>query len=369
MNAKSPILLVGVGGAGSAAALKVREAFGAPMRIVLSDTDAATGREDAPFVLLGGDRLSGRGSGGDTVQARLAAEDSAKSFDEHLDGVRLAVVTAAMGGGTGSGATYEIVRHFAELGVPAVVFATIPFSFEGEDRQRRCAGMKSMVEDAASAAFFAPLDDLVGECDNMDEAMRRAYESLAAGVTLFWRLLEKPGYIRLDAERVRAMLSGAGRARFAVATASGENRAGTVSDAIARSPLLAHGSAPVRSILCGVLAGEDLRLSEISRIADGMRDAFGHSCRFELATVNDEETFSGKISVVAMLFEAGQEDAPEESSGQSAPKGQRRSRRGGQSALAPGSRTDRFSNVEPTVWKGENLDIPTYVRRSITLEI
>jgi cell division GTPase FtsZ len=203
----------------------------------------------------------------------------------------------------------------------------------------------------------------------MEEAMRRATDTLASGVTLFWRMLEKPGYIRLDAERVRAIVASAGKARFACATASGEGRAAEVADAIARSPLLAHGSGPVRSILCGVLSGDDLRLSEISRIADGVRDAFGHAAKFELSTVNDEATFSGRLSVVTMLFESG--DGVEEPAHGEATAGARpRRARRAVNPLASGQpERGRFTNVQPTVWKGEDLDIPTFVRRSITLDI
>ena len=64
----------------------------------------------------------------------------------------------------------------------------------------------SMVEEAASAAFFLPLDKLVGGEDNMEAAMKRAVDTIAGGVTLFWRLVEKPGYIRLDADRIRRLV-------------------------------------------------------------------------------------------------------------------------------------------------------------------
>ena len=103
MNENSPILLIGVGGAGCAIAHGVSRAFGESMRHVLCDTDAVSARENSRFILLGGDRLSGHGSGGDVAQARLAAEDSKHAFDELLEGVRLAVIVTSLGGGTGGG--------------------------------------------------------------------------------------------------------------------------------------------------------------------------------------------------------------------------------------------------------------------------
>ena len=364
MSGESSMILIGIGTAGSAMARGVSRAFGGGLRLVLADTDASTGEAGGPFALLGGDRLSGRGSGGDVVAGRLAAEDSVKILDEHLDGVRLAVIVTALGGGTGSGATLETAKHLASRGIPSIVFATTPFACEGEDRQRNARGVMSMIEDAANATFFLPLDKLVADADNMQEAMRRAVDTVASGVTLFWRLVERPGYIRLDAERLRHILSGAGRGRFATVTAQGPGRASEVVDRLMRSEMLATSSGPVRSTLCGILAGDDLLLSEVGKIADGIRSAFA-GLTFDLATVNDEATFSGRISVVVMLFESSGK-ADDDARPGSVMSGRRRKPK---SALSVGpTGRGRFNGAEPTIWNGEDLDIPTFIRKNLNLD-
>lgn len=367
MNENSPILLIGVGGAGCAIAHGVSRAFGETMRHVLCDTDAVSARENSRFILLGGDRLSGHGSGGDIAQARLAAEDSKHAFNELLEGVRLAVVVTALGGGTGGGATIEILKHLKQVGVPGIVFATIPFSFEGEERQRRARGITTVLEEEAGAAIFTPLDSLISGEDNMNEAMRRAVDTLASGVTLFWRLLQKPGYIRLDTERVRKIISRAGRGKFATTTAQGENRAVEAVAQLERSPLLTNSAVTTRSILLGVLAGDDLRLSEVGTIAENVRDTFGRQASFDLATVNDEDTFSGRLSLVVMLFEAnGSDSNADDPNGTGNPRRRRRD----VSPLAQGPKgRGRFANVEPTIYNGEDLDVPTFSRRNIILDI
>lgn len=369
MNAASSMLLIGIGGAGAAMARGINRAFGEGVRFIIADTDASTGVPGGPFTLLGGDRLSGRGTGGDVVAARLAAEDSVQVLDESLESVRLAVIVTALGGGTGGGATLEAVKHLNERGIPSIVFATLPFAFEGEDRQRNARGVMTMIEESASATFFIPLDKLIGDSDNMAEAMRRAVDTLASGITLFWRLVGKPGYIRLDAERIRHIVTHAGRGRFAAVTVQGPNRAKDTVDALARAQILTSGSGPVRAILCGILAGEDLRLSEVGSIASGVRTTFGEHCAFELATVNDEATFAGRISVVLMLFEASGRDeaiaAKKGGAGTTVGGGRRKPR----AILGQGpSGRGRFNNSEPTIWNGEDLDTPTYLRRGINLD-
>ena len=362
MNLTSSMLLIGIGGAGSAIARGVNRAFGGEMRHLLVDTDASTGRETDPFVLIGGDRLSGRGSGGDIVTARMAAEDSLSSLNDRLDGVRLAVIVTALGGGTGGGAALEIVKHLAERGLPTLVFATTPFSFESDQRQRNARGIMSMIEDTASSTFFLPLDKLVTGIDNMEEAMHRAIDTIATGVTFFWRIVEKPGYLRMDAERIRHLISAAGRGRFAAISVQGENRAANAVEELINSGILTAEANPVRKILCGILAGDDLRLSEVGTVANGIRDAFGGgSITPEVATVNDESVFSGRLAVVVMLFESAEAQTVA-----SKLPGRKKTK----SVLDVGpTGKGRFNNAERTEWRGEDLDIPTYLRQNINLDL
>lgn len=367
MKESSSMLLIGIGTAGCAIVRGVNRAFGEGLRHVLLDTDAKTGAAGGPFVLLGGDRLSGRGAGGDTVAARLAAEESIQTIDEHIEGVRLAVIATALGGGTGCGATLETVTHLSERGIPSIVFATLPFSFEGEERKRNARGIMSMIEELAHTTFFLPLDKLVQNEDIMDDAMRRAIDTVATGVTLFWRLAEKPGYIRLDTERIRHIISTAGRGRFTAISVQGATRADDAVDQLSRSELLTTASAPVRSILCGILAGDDLRLSEIDRIVKGIKDAFGERLTFDLGTVNDEETFSGRISIVLMLFESPTQETEKKDDATQPTAARRTKKSKSPLGIGPNGR-GRFHNAEQTFCNGEDLDIPTFIRRHISLE-
>lgn len=365
MSTTSPLLLIGIGTSGARIARGVARAFGEGLRLTIIDTDASTSEGLGDFTLLGGDRLAGRGAGGDVVSARLAAEDSIKNIDTQLESVRLAIVVTALGGGTGGGATLETVKHLTSLGIPSIVFATLPFVFEGPDRQRNARGIMSMIEEAANATFFLPLDKLVSETDIMNDALKQAVDTVASGVALFWRLVEKPGYIRIDADRIRHLIQGAGRGRFAAVTCIGPTRATDAVDQLMRSELLATANSPVRAALCGVLAGDDLRLSELSTLSNGIQEAFGQQVAFNLATVNDENTFSGRLAVILMLFEANGREISNAIGGVMGTK--RRQPKNGTLNVGPTGR-GRFNNSEHTEWHGEDLDIPTFIRHNITLE-
>ena len=367
----SSLLLLGVGGTGAATVRGVRRAFGASLRALVVDSDAATGAaSELPFVLLGGDRLAGRGAGGHSAEARAAFLDNPEVLAPHLDGVRTAIIVTALGGGTGGGATSEIVKHLSSRGIVSVVFATLPFQFEGDDRTHAARAAFGSIEQEADATIPMPLDALVADAasDNMKDALARAADTLATALTLFWRILEKPGYISLDAERLRNVVSAAGRARFATAAAFGPDRAEDVLRALSSSRLLTGSvsRAPAKSIFMGILAGDDLRLSEVARVADGFRAAFGRDAAFQLGTVNDEATFSGRLAAAVLVFE---ESAVAKHSGEfnraARSPAKHRNKTSAEAALAA---TDRFSGAEKTIWHDEDLDIPTYIRRDLTLD-
>lgn len=370
MNAlPSPLLLIGIGGAGAWMTRGILRAYGSGIRALVLDTDAQSGATgDLPFMLLGGNRLAGRGTGGQPASARAAFQDNPALIDPALEGVRTAVLVTALGGGTGSGATGELLKHLHTLGIITLLFATTPFSFEGEDRIRSAKTAAGPISEYADVSVFLPLDALVADAgtDNLRDALARGVDTLASGVTLLWRILEKPGYIQLGPERLRNILVGCGRGQFATATASGEDRTKAILAALADHPLLARDASrpPVRTLLVGVLAGDDLRLSEIADLSCGLSAAFGPSASIELGTVNDEQTFSGRLSVVVLLFEEHATHTTPHASPLRTP-GTADGRLHGEHALAANS---RFRNAEKTVWHDEDLDVPTFIRRNLTLD-
>ncbi len=367
MNTPHPsLLLLGVGGGGAVLVRGILRAFGPGIRALILDTDAQSGGNgDVPFILLGGNRLAGRGTGGQPSAARAAFQDNPALLDTTLEGIRTVIIVTALGGGTGGGANGELLKHLHTLGITTLIFATLPFAFEGDERRRAAQTAAGPIEQNADVSVFLPLDDLVAEAgtDNMREALAHGLETIAAGVTLFWRVLEKPGYIRFDAERLRSFLSACGRGHFATAVAQGPDRVQQVLATLAANRLLARkeSSPPVRSILVGVLAGDDLRLSEINMIVCGLTAAFGTDVNIELGTVNDEDTFSGRLAVVVLVFEQSATAARPAADAFGATS----RKRTGEHALAGNS---RFKHAEKTMWNDEDLDIPTYLRRSLSLD-
>jgi len=359
----SSLLLLGVGGAGSRMARGICRAFGSKIRLATADTDALTGQGGDDFILLGADRLAGRGAGGDTSIARVATEDSIATIDSRLEGVKMVVVVTALGGGTGSSSTLIILKYLKERGITTVVFATTPFGFEGDERIKNANSVKPSIEEEANASLIIPLDELISGEDNMELAMARAVDAVASGVTLFWRLLEKPGFIRFDSERLRKIIASSGKGKFITVTKSGPDRTWEILEELKASPLACEKSQQTKNVIVGILAGYDLRLSEVGSVMDGIKEIFGSAPTYELATVNDEETFSGRISVVVMALDSSETVA--------APKTYSRSRKSKSQhhsqILGYASSRGYFDKTLPTIHDGQDLDEPTYIRQNITI--
>ena len=187
MNAlPSPLLLIGIGGAGAWMTRGILRAYGSGIRALVLDTDAQSGATgDLPFMLLGGNRLAGRGTGGQPASARAAFQDNPALIDPALEGVRTAVLVTALGGGTGSGATGELLKHLHTLGIVTLLFATTPFSFEGEDRIRSAKTAAGPIGEYADVSVFLPLDALVAAADTHEQEACAGHALFELGDGLF----------------------------------------------------------------------------------------------------------------------------------------------------------------------------------------
>lgn len=389
---QSQLLLLGIGGGGARLATAVFKRYSDAMRIVCIDTDAITNRDllanTIPSVLVGAARLSGNGTGGDAVKGRLAIQDDMPLLQAHLQGVRTAVILTCLGAGTGSGVTPEVIRALHDMGIATLCIATEPFGFEGETRKATATRAKAMIEEHVDSFCVITLDELFKATGELlvDTAIEASNELLTSGITLIWRLLTRPGFLSINAERLHTFIVHGGTSSFGSATASGPERTAAIISAFRENKLLRSGDAIAKAsaLLVGILAGADLRLAEINDIMKTLRDWCKADAHIEMGTVLDP-AFDGRIEVVLFCFESSlipgveaKKDAalPNATSAPAIPPAEvfqiqpGSAKRGkSKSKLSSGATgKGKFQNVEPTIHNGQDLDIPTYLRRNIHLD-
>jgi hypothetical protein len=144
-----------------------------------------------------------------------------------------------------------------------------------------------------------------------------------------------------------------------------------------------EGVAPAESLLVGIIAGDDLLLSEIAVLMNGIRELYPNSSRVEMGTVQDA-LFNGRIEVVLFAFDnwakpvaagyvnvAARLDQPPVADILPAASSVRKIKGKGKvkSKLSFGpTGRGKFQNSEPTIYDGVDLDVPAYIRYGINIE-
>ncbi|OYV05600.1 MAG: cell division protein FtsZ, partial [Verrucomicrobiales bacterium VVV1] len=133
----SSVKIIGLGGAG--ANMLERVALdgldGAELLALNTDIRTLSGCVASEKIQLGRNLTKGLGSGGDPELGQQAMLESEAEVRAAVKGRRIVFICAGLGGGTGSGAAPILTRIAREEGAFVVVFATMPFAFEGLRRR------------------------------------------------------------------------------------------------------------------------------------------------------------------------------------------------------------------------------------------
>ena len=239
----SIIKVVGVGGGGSNAVNHMYNQGITGVDFIICNTDAQA-LELSPIVnkiQLGTTLTEGLGAGANPEVGKNAAIEDIESLKKILEtNTKMVFVTAGMGGGTGTGAAPVIAEAARELGILTVGIVSVPFSFEGRKRKQQAdAGLEELRKHVDTLLIINndKLREMHGNL-KMSEAFSKADNILTVAAKGIAEIITVAGYINVDFEDVRTVMSDGGTAIMGSATAEGENRAiKAVSEALS-SPLL-----------------------------------------------------------------------------------------------------------------------------------
>lgn len=320
----------------------------------------------------------GMGSGGDPEVGRRAAEDDAALLHNVLLDTDIAFLVAGLGGGTGTGAMPAMVRMAREAGVLTLCFVTTPFDFEGDSRKTRAERGLSELVGLADITVVVPnqrLFEVTGGEANLKDAFSQADEALSTGIYAIWQLVSKHGLINVDFADLQNLARNTGGAcGLAHGLARGPQRAGQAAGAALDCPMLGRETiAHSAALLVSVVGSPDITLREINEITGTVGAAAGKGARiFMGATIDTDMTDGVLVTIVAsQRWEQGETaaDPAGASSAQGKKHGRRSKSQATQADLAlTAMRKGRFKDVEPTIFQGEDLDVPTFIRLGITIE-
>jgi len=271
------IRVVGVGGGGNNAVDRMVGEGIDGVSFLGFNTDAqALRRSTARLkIRIGVETTGGLGSGGDPGVGRKAAEEDRKYIERGVRGADLVVVTAGLGGGTGSGAAPVVAASAREQGALTIGVVTKPFAFEGTERKRIAEAAAAELAENVDALIVVP-NDRVGDVLPADASMIDAFHAVddvvLHTVQGILDLIDSPGLINLDFADVRSVMENAGPALIGLGRGSGEHRAADAARQAIASPLLEARFEGARGILFNVSGPPTLRYGEVRPAADAIRE-------------------------------------------------------------------------------------------------
>ena len=227
-------------------------------------------------IQLGRNLTKGLGAGGDPELGQNSILEAETEIRESLRDRQIVFICVGLGGGTGSGAAPIVVRLAREAGAFVVVFATMPFGFEG--RRRREQAEESLNQLAVLANALVTFDngrmgELVLPKQGVHEAISAADRMISDSITAVSRLVLRPGLINVGLdELMSALKTTRSRCLFGSGLARGENRAQGALKSALNSPLLDRGSllADATTVLVHICGGDDMTLFEIELLMEGL---------------------------------------------------------------------------------------------------
>lgn len=268
------VSVVGIGGSGANVLdrIALEGMPGAELICMTSDIRVLNNSMAARKVQLGAALTQGLGAGGDPELGLEAAQASEAEIRELFKGRAMIFLCTGLGGGSGSGAAPYVAKLARESGAFVVVFATMPFSFEGRRRQKQaCSALDELRRNANALVTFENdrMGELVVPKKGIQEAFQQADRIIGQSVRAVTSLVTQPGLIRIGMDDlITALKNTDSRCLFGFGQAKGESRALEALAQALKSPLLDRGQmlAKAHNVLVHVCGGASMTLFEIETL-------------------------------------------------------------------------------------------------------
>jgi cell division protein FtsZ len=401
------VKIVGVGGAGVNAVDRLQlDQFGPRPYLAGLNTDAQALNSSplAEKLLIGRGLTRGAGTGGEPDIGRKAAEADRERIAKIFQGMDLVFILAGLGGGTGSGAAPVVAQAATQAGALVVAFVMLPFSTEGA--RRRQLADQALVELRQNCDAVIPLpNDLLlqhlPEEATVLDAFAQADAWVSRAIRSICAILLQTGLINLDFATLRsAFQPRGGRTLFGLGQGEGENCVSEALQDLLLCPLLHTPELSRRAdrLVVNIVGGPELSLARVNEIVSVIAEKFCSREQTVLGAVIDER-LGGRleICVIGAVETGGRLPArrtappglraappaagagPNIFAAESAARPVHASKlRGTKDGGAPqnefhfvGEDEQRgyFDQTERNFFEGEDLDVPTYLRRGLKVQL
>lgn len=403
------IKIIGVGGAGTNAVdgLKLDDLGDVRLAAINTDAQALANSPIAEKLVIGRSITRGLSAGGEVDIGRKAAEADRDAIARLIADMDLIVLVVGLGGGTGSAAAPVIAEVAAKTDALVLAFATLPFSFEGARRQRIAEESLGELRKMVHGLIPLPNDMLLQEGEE-DTSVLNAFAVadrwIGRGVNSLCAMLLKTGLINQDFSSLRSVFQNrGGKTIFATGSASGGDFVSDALEELFLCPLLHMGDRPstLDRILVNVIGGTDLGIAKVNEVMSQVTKRFGSREDIVFGAVIDEgRSESLEICILAkaemerakpkaakpaapaepqlldeglgLTSEIASHDKPPRPVHQSKLSKKKQETTANQDEFTfidMEAQRGYFDKTDRNLYKNEDLDVPTYLRRGIKIKI
>ena len=314
--AKAPqtiIKVIGVGGGGGNAVEYMYEKGICDVDFVICNTDYQALR-NSPIpckIQLGKELTAGHGAGNNPAMGEKSAQESLADIEAILKkDTRMAFITAAMGGGTGTGAAPVIAKLSKDMGILTVGIVSVPARFEGPKRLDQARDGLRRLKDHVDCLIVIDNEKIksIYGSQTISQAFAKANDVLNIAAKGIAEIITLPGYINVDFADVRTVMTDSGVAIMGAAQASGEDRAIRAITEALESPLLNNNDIlGAKDILLNITSGTDeITMDEMSQITSHIIRKVGNNAAVIWGVGTDPDLGDAiSVTIIATGFPTG----------------------------------------------------------------
>lgn len=299
------IKVIGIGGCGNNAINRLAHQTPYPIRFVAINTDQMVlDKSEADICITIGKKLTGGfGAGGNPEIAYAAAEENTDEIKEMVNDANMVILTAGMGGGTGTGALPYIAKMCKDLGILTVAVVTTPFSFENPNRSDVARAGIQNLEKCVDTLLVISNDKLLSSIEKivtMSSAFTLADSVLKNSIDTITNIVFNCGTVNLDFNDLKTVLGDKGYGHLGIGYAD-ENT--TITDAIKQavnSPLLNTNLAGAKYVM--INSSGDVNLIELNNAIQYIQEIVGTEAKIMWGTVSSKEQLDdNKNSLITII--------------------------------------------------------------------
>ncbi|MCK4718945.1 MAG: cell division protein FtsZ, partial [Thermoplasmata archaeon] len=259
-------------------------------------------------VLLGRYVTRGLGAGARPNIGEEAARESDQQLKDALEKPDILIITAGLGGGTGTGSAPYIARMAKDPGALVVGIVTISFSAEGSMRMENAKQGLDKFKRACDTTIVIPNDKLLELVPKLpiNEAFMVADEILMHTIRGITDTLTKPALVNLDFNDLRTVMKDGGMALVGIGESdTPDQRAEEAVEEALSSPLIDNMDfRTARGALIRVVGGQNMTIKEAQSVAELVQQNTGPQTRIIWGCEVDP-TMQNELRVMIILTGIG----------------------------------------------------------------